>query len=122
MNDSREPSVPPRIDCSHRHQAGAADRLDGVVDDLRVTVEHCFHVAVLLLDLDVVGRARIVLHHLLDDVFQQRLLLLQPSLGEVAHDEVERRLLQRAGDADRMQEAFAALGRLGRACPSAAAR
>ena len=47
MNDSREPSVPPRIEASHRLQAGAADRLDGVVDDLGVAVDHLLHVAVL---------------------------------------------------------------------------
>ena len=48
MNDSREPSVPPRIELLHRRQACAADRLDGVVDDLGVAVDHLLHVAVLL--------------------------------------------------------------------------
>src|SRR6476661_10666459 len=37
---------------SDRFQSGAADRLDGVVDDLGVAVDHLLHVAVLRLDLE----------------------------------------------------------------------
>ena len=58
MNDSREPSVPPRIGALANVEAGAADRLARVLDDLRVLVEHLPHVAVLLLDLDLDARAR----------------------------------------------------------------
>ena len=61
-----------------------------------MTIDHLLHVAVLLLDLQPVGRARKVLHHVFDDAFQQRFLLLQALVGEVAHDEAERGFLQRA--------------------------
>src|SRR5450631_395172 len=61
----------------HRREAGAADRLYGVVDDVRMTVDYLLHVAVLLLDLESVGRARKILHHRFDDTFQQRFFLLQ---------------------------------------------
>ena len=39
----------------------------------------------------------------------------KPCIGEIAHDEAERGLLQRAGDADRMQKALLAFGGFGRA-------
>ena len=42
------------------------------------------------------GRARIVIDHVLDDVLQQRLFLLEALIGEIADDESDRRLLQRA--------------------------
>ena len=99
----------------HRLEAGAADRLDRVVDDLGVTVDHLLHVAVLRLDLHPVGRARIVLHHVLDDALEQGFFFLQAFVGEIAHDEADRGFLQRAGDADRMQKTLLALGGLRRA-------
>ena len=99
MNDSREPSVPPRIALFTGVKPGAADRLDGVVDDLGVGVDLLFHVAILRLDFHPVGGMRKVLHHLLDDIFQQRLFFPQSLVGEIAHDEAEGRLLQRAGNA-----------------------
>ena len=73
MKDSREPSVPPRMLVLVRREAGAADGFHRVVDDLGVTVDHLLHVAVLLLDLHPIGRARKVLHHVFDDAFQQLL-------------------------------------------------
>ena len=80
-----------------------------------MTIDHLLHVAVLLAHLERVGRARIILHHVLDDGLEQDLLLLQPFLGEVADDQGERRLFQRALDADRVQKALLARGRLRRA-------
>ena len=80
-----------------RSLPGAADGFDRIVDRFRMPVDDLFHVAVLLLDLHAVAGARIVLHHVTDDPLQQRLFLLQPRDGEVAHDEADRGLLQRAG-------------------------
>ena len=77
MNDSREPSVPPRmlvftgVRPARRIASMALSMICGV------TVDHLLHVAVLLLDLQPVGRAREVLHHVFDDAFQQGFLLLQ---------------------------------------------
>ena len=61
-----------------------------------MTVDHLLHVAVLLIDVHPVRRARIVLHHVLDDALQQRLLVLQPLVGEIAHDEIDPGIFQRA--------------------------
>ena len=113
MKDSREPSVPPRIEVFTGLQAGTPDRFHRVVDDFRVTVDHLLHVAVLLLDFHAVRRARKILHHVLDDAFQQRLFLLQPLIVEVADDEVDPGVFQRAGNADRMQKALLAFGGFG---------
>ncbi len=75
-----------------------------------MAVDHLLHVAVLLLDVEPVGRARKVLHHPFDDALKQGLLLPQSLIGEVAHNETQRGLLKRAGDGDRMQKALLAFG------------
>ena len=90
---------------SHRRETGAPDCLDGVVDDLGVTVDHLPHVAILLLDLHPPRRARKILHHVFDDAFQQCFLLLQAVIVEIAHDEAERGLFQFALDGDRVYRA-----------------
>ena len=91
MNDSFEPSVPPRIGRSWTVHAGAADRLAGVLDDVRMVVEHLAHVAILLFDRDLDPRAvralpssRELLEHLL--------LVLHRRGLEVADDEADGRL------------------------------
>src|SRR5450631_4281241 len=98
-----------------RLEARAADRLDRMVDDLRMPVDDLFHVAVLRPDLEPIGRARKTLHDVAHDALQQRLFFLQAGFREVANDEAERGFFQSPADSDRMQEALLALGRLRRA-------
>ena len=90
MNDSREPSVPPRIGRVADVEAGAADRLARVLDDDRVLVEHLLHVAVRLLDLRTRPRAGTPAHDLPRERLDPRFLLLQPRGHEVAHQQLDR--------------------------------
>ena len=76
-------------------------------------VEHHLHVAVLLIDLDLAIRVRKVTHDIFDDLVQKRFLLAQPFLGEIAHDEGERRTLECCLNIGRMQETLAAFGGFG---------
>ena len=69
MKERREPSVPPRM-LPRTGVMRPCDRLDRVLDDLRMLVQHHLHVAVLLLDREGVARARIGLHHLFRDRLQ----------------------------------------------------
>ena len=64
MNDSREPSVPPRIGALADAQSDARDRLARVLHDQRVLIDHLAHVAVRLLDLHLERGARHAGHHL----------------------------------------------------------
>ena len=71
---------------------------------MRMLVEDDLHVAVLPLDFEGVARTGVVRHHFVDQRFEYRLLSDQAVLLEVADDEAERRLLHRAGCADRVDE------------------
>src|SRR3954453_5334117 len=99
----------------YRNLPRASDRLHRVVDDLRMSINDLLHIPILLLDLQSVSRTRKIFQHVFDNAFKQVFLLLQTFISEIAHDEADRRLLQRACDADRVQKSFLALGRFGRA-------
>ena len=86
-----------------------------MLHDFGMTIDHLLHVAILLLDFQPVGRTWKVLHNFFDNAFQQGLFLLQSLVAEIAHDETDRRFLQRASDTDGMQKTFVALSSFGRA-------
>ena len=114
MNDSREPSVPPRID---RERTSSPARLTAS-QALAVTagwpIEHFLHVPVLLFDGDLDARARMRGHGGSGDGFEQPLLVLQARRVEVANDELDRGALDSCRQRVRMDEALVAVGRLGR--------
>src|SRR4051812_46073403 len=78
-----------------------------------MSINDLLHIPILLLDLQSVSRTRKIFQHVFDNAFKQVFLLLQTFISEIAHDEADRRLLQRACDADRVQKSFLALGRFG---------
>src|SRR5207247_2360063 len=97
-----------------RLEADAAYRLLEVRDDLGVLPQRVAHVAVLDERLDLDRAALVGRRHLRRDRAQQLDVLVEHVVLEVADNEAQLHLRGVAGDHDRMQEAFALIGRLGR--------
>ena len=86
---SCEPSVPPRIGSRARLDALGAHRLGGGLDDARLRLQMAPHVAVLLPDLDLEPRPRLGVDDLVRQSLEQRDVLVEELVVEVADDRSE---------------------------------